>query len=181
MSEQIVVENLPILYDPKIVELQELCKQPIEMFTELTLDEQINNYQEEPTERRTGIIEKLFYSLRYSEDNYKEISQLQFNGKIAHDTAIRNRVDTYYNVKVQQQAEEITMAIDALIQRDNWNPKRFGNYKTIKLLIDSKVGMDKALALDMLRLCALTAIPMDIQFATTQIIEPSITSPVRTQ
>ncbi len=175
------IENLPILYDPKIADLINLCKQPIEMFTEIPIDDQIDSYQEEPSERRSGIIEALFYALRYSESNYKEITQLQFNGKIRHDTALRQRVDDYYNNNVQQQAEEITMCIDALIQRDGWNPSRFGNYKVIKRSIDSKVGMDKALALNMLRLAGLTAIPMDIKFEQTRIVEPSITSPVRTQ
>lgn len=168
------VENLPILYDQNIVDLINLCKQPIPIFTEMPLNEQIDSYQEEPSERRSGIIEALFYALRYSESNYKEITQLQFNGKIRHDTALRQRVDDYYNNNVQQQSEEITMCIDALIQRDGWNPQIFGNYKVIKRSIDGKVGMDKALALNMLRLAGLTAIPMDIRFEETQLIEPAI-------
>lgn len=182
MSEQLQVSNLPVLYNPTMYDTNIKCAKAVEPFVEPTVDELINTYQEQPPEeRRSGIIENLYYSLRFSERNYQEISQLQFNGKIRHDNAIRERVDNYYNINVQQQAEEIYMAINALIQRDGWNPQRFGNYKLVKKSIDVKVGMDKALALNMLRLCGLTAIPQDIKFETTRIIEPSITSPVRTQ
>jgi hypothetical protein len=178
----LVVDNLPVLYNDKMYELNDMCAKAVEPFVEPTIEEHIESYQEEPPEeRRSGIIENLYYTLRFSESDYKSIQTAQKNGKIRHDSALDADKSDYYNNRVQVQAEEIFMAINALIQRDNWNPQRFGNYKMVKRMIDAKSGMEKALALNMLRLCGLTAIPMDIRFEQTKIIEPSITSPVRTQ
>ena len=175
------VENLPVLYNQELADLIEKCQQPVDMFIDEPIEEQLENYQQIPQEDvRSGIIEGLYYALRFSTDDYMTVKRPQYNGKFAHDNMVRNDIEDYYNNRVQQQAEEIIQFIDGLVQRDGWNPYKFGNYKMIKVAIDKHQREQKALYLNMLRVCALTAIPMDIKFEETQIIEPTITSPQRT-
>ena len=175
------VENLPVLYNQELADLIKKCQQPVDMFIDEPIEEQLENYTQMPQEDvRSGIIEGLYYALKFSSDDYMTVKRPQYNGKFAHDNMVRNDIDDYYKNRVQQQAEEIIQFIDGLVQRDGWNPYKFGNYKMIKVAIDKHQREQKALYLNMLRVCALTAIPMDIKFEETQIIEPTITSPQRT-
>ena len=61
------VENLPVLYNQELADLIEKCQQPVDMFIDEPIEEQLENYQQMPQEDvRSGIIEGLYYALRFS-------------------------------------------------------------------------------------------------------------------
>lgn len=175
-----LVESLPVLYNPEIAKLYELAKQEISIFPELTIEEQLEDFRGESRREPSGIIEGLYYALKFSQEDYNKISRPYYTGKIRHDNVVREDISDYYENRVQRQADEIVQFIDGLIQRDHMQPEKFGNYKQIKTAIDKSDGNQKAMYLNMLRIAGLTVIPQDIKFEHVEIIEPSITSSVRT-
>jgi hypothetical protein len=177
------VDTLPVLYDPEMIRLQEQCAKPIEVFTNIPIEQQLDDYSEDEhnQEIRSGILEGLYTAIKFSdEDYYNTAKKPNFTGKFAHDNMVRQDIDNYYNERVPQQAEEIFTGITALIQRDGWNPKKFGNYEMFKIAIGKHTGLERAMDLYKLRTLASTAIPMDVKYQEPEIIEPSITSPIRT-
>lgn len=177
----LAVDTLPVLYNPMIADLYRLAEKEIDIFPEPTIEEQLADFNGESRHQPSGIIEGLYYALRYSQEDYNKISRPNFTGKIRHDNMIRDDIADYFANRVQQQADEIVQFIDGLIQRDHMPKEKFGNYKQIKLAIDKSDGKQKAMYLNMLRIAGLTTIPQDIKFEHVEIIEPSITSSVRTQ
>ena len=68
------VENLPVLYNQELADLIAKCQKPVDMFTEEPVEEQLDNYQQMPQEDvRSGIIEGLYYALRFSTDDYMTV------------------------------------------------------------------------------------------------------------
>jgi hypothetical protein len=180
---QMIVDTLPVLANkyPDLQKLEELAKMEIDIFVEPTIEQQLEEFSGHARQEPSGIIEGLYYSLRYSQEDYNRISRPNYTGKLRHDNMVRDDIADYYENRVQQQADDIVQFIDGLIQRDHMPSEKFGNYKQIKTAIDKSDGKKKATYLNMLRIAGLTVIPQDIKFEHVEIIEPSITSSIRTQ
>ena len=179
----LMVDTLPVLYNnyPELERLEKVAKQEIDIFKTLTIEQELDGFSAQNRQEPSGIIEGLYYALRYSQEDFNKISRPNFTGKIRHDNVINNDISDYYENRVQRQADEIVQFIDGLIQRDHMPSEKFGNYKQIKTAIDKSEGNSKAMYLNMLRIAGLTVIPQDIKFEHVEIIEPSITSSIRTQ
>lgn len=124
---------------------------------------------------QSGILDSLNLTVNRVEKDYEKVIYPEWTDDIVINNKIREGIKEYYDIRIYAQATEICDHLDGLIQLDRYPKEMFGQYKTLRKLIQ-KVSDDseKIRALMQLKIIAKSIIPPQIKYEKVEVIEPSI-------
>lgn len=130
---------------------------------------------------QSGILDSLNMTIKQVESDYKETIYPEYTDDIIMNKKIKERINDYYNIRVYAQATEICDHIDGLIQLDRYPKEMFGQYKTLRMLLQKVTDkQEKVRCLMQLKIIAKSIIPPEIKYETKEVIEPSLISASQT-
>jgi len=125
---------------------------------------------------KTGILDDLYDTVNRATEDYKISTINHFTGDHVTDYVSRKNKEDFYETRMGYWASEIMKLIEGLIRWDYYPQTLFGNYQTLKEIVDLCDGEKSASAFRELLICAKSVIPPEIKFARTEIIEPTISN-----
>ena len=190
-----LVETLPVLFDPEIYKLGKLrqalkdgvfdrVENPLLIMQEaydLKDDEQLKflSHQEEVEPQYSGNIEALYELIQIIKNEMAFISQPNFTGKIRHDNMVQKRIDKYYDSGIKMFARQIRIYIDSLIQVDHFPAKKMGDYRRLESLILKTDGIQSEEYLLKLLCIARQTIPPNLITLNSYVIDSNAVDPTR--
>ena len=191
MSEY-VVENLPAPIFPectKIAKIRDRIHKGEDMLM-IEKDEkqdrrdehQDENYtlinasskQQNNQPRYTKNIEALYFLTEQIQQKIDFVNEPPFNGKIRHDSNIRDNIQRFFNNGIDNYADDLVIYIESLIIDDGFNASLFHGYTRIVKMIKESHGMTKKKYLLALMNKTRQIIPPNIATKPVHVIEPSI-------
>ncbi len=130
---------------------------------------------------QSGILDSLNMSIKQIENDYHETMYPEYTDDIIINKKIKEKIENYYKIRVYAQATEICDHIDGLIQLDRYPKEMFGQYKTLRMLLQKiNDNQEKVRCLMQLKIIAKSIIPVEIKYETKEVIEPSLISASQT-
>ncbi|MBL7015241.1 MAG: hypothetical protein ISR79_02625 [Nitrosopumilus sp.] len=186
MSEQIVVENLPVLFNNDIAIIGQLrmdLKDGVFDRTETPILDMMNSHESKTNEnieyareqevvpRNSANIESLFEFIQIVDHDMRYAMHPPFDGKIRNDHAVKNRLEKYYKVSVKKYARTFKIYFDGLIQYDNYPASVFDDYQRLVKLVentDDEIADEYLLKLSTI---AKQMIPMNLHIENSYVVD----------
>lgn len=126
---------------------------------------------------QSGILDSLNMTVNRIEKDYENVIYPVWTDDIVLNNKMREGIKEYYDIRIYAQATEICDHLDGLIQLDRYPKEMFGQYKTLRKLIQNVTDdSEKVRALMQLKIIAKSIIPPQIKYEKVEVIEPSIGS-----
>jgi len=124
---------------------------------------------------QSGILDSLNITVNRIEKDYDKAIYPEWTDDIVLNNKIREGIKEYYEIRIYAQATQICDHLDGLIQLDRYPKEMFGQYKTLRKLIQKVTDdSEKIRALMQLKIIAKSIIPPQIKYEKVEVIEPSI-------
>ncbi len=124
---------------------------------------------------QSGILDSLNLTVNRIEKDYEKVIYPEWTDDIVFNNKLRDGIREYYEIRIYAQATEICDHLDGLIQLDRYPKEMFGQYKTLRKLIQKVTdNTEKVRALMQLKIIAKSIIPPQIKYEKVEVIEPSI-------
>lgn len=184
-----------LLYDPELAKLGLIRKymqeNPHALPEETTLDLMQKKYEQESSELleestgNTGYqipespsvnLQDLEYITKTALDDYHNSTCPKFIGDLEHDNSIRFSVESFFQTRCKNYAEEIRSIIDNMIIIEEYDQMMFRNYRQLAKLVLESDGKDSATYLRKLISVARMGLPVMQKYMETSVIDGGITS-----